>query len=843
MIRAALIDGNWGFEDTDNPGVALSFADAIQQGGGVLFHVSEYIINMGSILSTITDPGSGIIIGDAERAGLHGHTNKTTLDQLIGPTAGQVGYIRTATAAGVEGWMVAPATSVNDQGWWSNLAALKVAIPSGTAGWYATLINSGAPAAVAVWDADAGPADWVEIGVASVTSVDPGSGVQTGTVAFDTDDITEGAVNLWLSVSERASVATIAGLAVTVGTNTTLATHGNILDLNGISDAGSGVIISAAERAALDVLRTPGAGATGYLLVATGELLDQFEYQAVAPGGVGTVVSVNSVLPITGDVTIDMDDLAEGSVTKILTQTERTSIANTANVAASNATAIARGNAQQTLTFDATAMVFNASSSLNAIVTLTAQITPQLLTGVAAGETAKLTLIQDDPGGHHVDWSLFQGDPKVSKSQGSKTTLEIYIESPTIQRVGVVSQSGNYMGRLISYPTTAFDSIGGGATNVYDRVDATTWTWDDVRKFEYCLLSDLQWYMPNFDQALKDKVVAVKANAPNLKILAMTRYDLWWHFDESGVEFSQYEWGGSVHATKPTAAMGEDPVAGADGWTAAQAQIQTPVTGGYTQTARHATMTDSGALLTLPYEIILDPISNEWNCRNNVMKVNDDDWLELYSDHIVALREFEPNCDGYHVNVEKLQFYQAAPAKIATYQLWGWLQNETSYEGSSYNNPSWDLPTNSGGSIIDAWGSDSGGAGTVREMYSDRNEGSTMLDVYEGAEKLALMLRRKDPTAFILFSPFNFTVNGHLNSGYLDDFQQAYIAREGGTTADADEYQAALITRMASVCDAIEFPSYDTGAFSADWAAQIRATGKSTIWSTKPQDISDLTNQ
>ena len=43
------------------------------------------------------------------------------------------------------------------------------------------------------------------------------------------------------------------------------------------------------------------------------------------------------------------------------------------------------------------------------------------------GETAKLTLIQDSTGGHHVDWSNFQGDPKVSKSQGSKTTLEIYI--------------------------------------------------------------------------------------------------------------------------------------------------------------------------------------------------------------------------------------------------------------------------------------------------------------------------------------------------------------------------------------------------------------------------------
>ena len=194
-LGTALIDGQWAFVDSDSPGTALGYLSAAAGGGGVLFHVSQFVVLNGTLLSTITDAGSGEIITAAERAGLHGHTNIATLNQQLPPTAGQVGYIRTATAAGVEGWMVAPATSVNDKGWWANLAALKAAIPSGTAGWYATLINSGSPATVAVWDADAGPADWVEIGVASVTSVDPGDGAQTGAVTFAADNITEGTTN------------------------------------------------------------------------------------------------------------------------------------------------------------------------------------------------------------------------------------------------------------------------------------------------------------------------------------------------------------------------------------------------------------------------------------------------------------------------------------------------------------------------------------------------------------------------------------------------------------------------------------------------------------------------
>ena len=832
MIRAALIDGNWGFEDTDNPGVALSFADAIQQGGGVLFHVSEYIINMGGILSAITDPGSGVVISDAERNGLHGHANLSTLAQITSPTAGEVTYSLIATAAGTIGWGPTSVVDIHDKGWRANLAALKLDIPSAVDGDFCHLINSPGPFTLAVWDVNAGPADWVELAGGAVTSVDPGSGAQTGTVEFDADDITEGATNLWFLAAERASVATIAAMTTTIGTNTTLATHANIAVLNAISVANSGIIATTAEHATIADLTSPATPADDdKVWTATAGV---GAWTTFVPGGAGTVTSVNTISDVGGNVTLTMTNMTEGATNKILTQTERTSIANSANVAASNATAIARLKGQQTLTFTA-ALAFNASSYLNATVTLTSQTKPALLTGVAAGETAKLTLIQDDPGGHHVDWSNFDGDPKISKSQGSKTTVEIYIESPSIQRVGVVSQSGNYMGRVISHPNATFDGIGGGATAIYDRVIATTWSWSDVRKYEYGLLSDLQWYMPNFDQVQHDKVASVKANAPNMKILAMTRYDLWWMFDETGVEFTQYEWGGTVHATKPTFAMGETPIAFADPWSTAQTNIQSA---GYTQTARHATMTDSGALLSLPYEIILDPTGNEWNCRNNVMKVNDDDWLELYSDHIVALRAFEPNVDGYHINVEKLQYYQTAVQRILTNQLWGWMQDV-----SPYDNPNWVLATNSGGTGgLAAWGAN-GVAGTVLSPYSDRNEGSTMLDIYEGAEKLALMLRRKDPTAFIYFSPFNFTVNGHLNAAYLDDFQVAYIAREGGTTADSDAYQAALISRMASVCDAIEFPSYDTGAFSADWAQQIRASGKAVIWTVPPQDISILSNQ
>jgi hypothetical protein len=443
-IRAAVIDGQWAFEDSDNPGIALGFLNAAGDGGGVLYHVSEFIVTNGTVLETITDAGSGAVITDAERTSLHGHPYQSFLDSLAPPTSGQVGYIPIATGVGTWGWTTTPAIDPNFKGYHADLTALQTAYPTGVDGEYAILINSPGPHAVAVWDISAGPAAWVEEATGAVTSVNPGSGVQTGAVVFDADDITEGATNLWLIASERADIALVAGHTTSIAANTVLATHANISVLNSLSDAGSGVVMSVAERAAMDKIRTPGAGKTGYLLQATGETLDDFDWIEVPAGGVGTVTSVNGVSPVAGNVTLDMDDMTETASSKILTQTERTSISNTETQAATNATAIARLKTQQSLSVVALSIPFDIAGGLNGVVTLVGgtAVTLPLLTSTLAGgiassvgETALLIVYQDGTGGATLDTSAFEQPGGVatvlSTAPLAKDVLSIYIESAT----------------------------------------------------------------------------------------------------------------------------------------------------------------------------------------------------------------------------------------------------------------------------------------------------------------------------------------------------------------------------------------------------------------------------
>jgi hypothetical protein len=441
-IRAAVINGQWAFEDSDNPGVALGYLNAAGNGGGVLYHVSEFIVTNGEVLENITDYGSGAIITVPERESLHGHPYQSFLDQLAPPTSAQIGYIPNATGVGTWDWAPTPAIDPNFKGYHSDLAALKAAFPSGTEGEYAITINSGVGHKVAVWDVDAGPADWVEEAGGAVTSVNPGSGVQTGAVVFDADDITGGASNQFVSPSEKAYIALVDGHTTSIASNTALATHANISVLNSLSDAGSGVVMSVVERATVDDLASPATPADDNKVWTAVAGVGQW----VTPtgGGTGTVTSVNGVSPVAGNVTLTMDNMTETATKKILTQTERTSISNTQTQAATNASAIARLKTQQSLSVVALSIPFDIAGGLNGVVTLTGgtAVTLPLLTsslagGISAsvGETALLIVYQDGTGGATLDTSAFEQpggvETVISSAPFAKDMLSIYIESAT----------------------------------------------------------------------------------------------------------------------------------------------------------------------------------------------------------------------------------------------------------------------------------------------------------------------------------------------------------------------------------------------------------------------------
>jgi hypothetical protein len=349
-------------------------------------------------------------------------------------------------------------------------------------------------------------------------------------------------------------------------------------------------------------------------------------------------------------------------------------------------------------------------------------------------------------------------------------------------------------------------------------VNKALWTWADVQKYEFCMISDLQWWGPQFNATQKAEAAAVKTNAPAIKFLAHLRSDLWWFFDEAGLEDAALEWG--QFTAQPTAAMGE-VLDNAPAWSVAQAQIEGA---GYVQDARHATLTTNGTLLTSPYEITLDAGGSAWHCRNNVMKVNDDAWLDLLTDHQVALRAAIGNVDGWYVNPPKLQLY--GTGKRVSKQLHEWLAGTGS--------PGWDLATNTGGS--------NGPWPAVGEAYDDRNSVSNLVDVIEGSKKVVDLLRAKDPTAIICYSPVYLTVDSWRNPVYRAQFQSSYIAKYGGTVADADDYWADLITQTATTAGHVEFPIEDSALdFSAAWADNLRENVG--VWierPPKPQNIAVL---
>ncbi len=516
--------------------------------------------------------------------------------------------------------------------------------------------------------------------------------------------------------------------------------------------------------------------------------------------------------------------------------------------------AVNRLNSVLSLPFS-TALAFDATNNAIGEVTLTGNTIPGVITGVSSGDVVRLIVKQDTVGNHHVNWGNFKtsGDtqPLGAKEQGATSVYEIQVLPDSSQVVSLVESDRPTTKRMILYPDDPlFDGIGGGANRIYDNVVTNLlWTWDDVRKYEYYTYSDLQWSGPQYFQANKDKLNTVKANVPNAKCLAFIRFELWWLWSRLGLAFPEREWGNTLDADGniiplPTAAMGMVPAAPAPAWSTAQAQIEAA---GYLMDPRLSTLTSAGALLTAPYNIKLTnnpeiggtPI--EWWTEANKMNINPQDpngfaWLDLLTDQLVAQRRLEPNVDGYYISAQKVQHYEV-PAIISN-KLFEWLDGTV--------NPNWSLATDSGGSAgIESW--TDGGMQSGREQYGDVNILNTMVDIFDANKAIIDMLRLKDPSAILVYSPVNLTVtswrNGNRNGDFLGSAKNKYTFLTNND--EAKVYWADLLSYCASKCDGIEFEAdNDPADFTVEWANQMRGMKDKWVLTTRqPQDISLLADQ
>lgn len=159
----------------------------------------------------------------------------------------------------------------------------------------------------------------------------------------------------------------------------------------------------------------------------------------------GTVASVNTVVPVAGDVTIDMDDIAEAVALK-LTAAERALIASTDTASSGNATAIARMILTQTIPI-ADPLVFDCDLGLNGDIVLptgTGRVFP-LLTNPVVGETAFFIVKQDATGSATLDTTAYHQPDGIALTLTTTASavdlLSIFVESATVMHLSILHNS------------------------------------------------------------------------------------------------------------------------------------------------------------------------------------------------------------------------------------------------------------------------------------------------------------------------------------------------------------------------------------------------------------------
>lgn len=146
--------------------------------------------NAGSLSGLLTTAKGSLLAAINE---LHGNQANFAPASHVGSGGSQHAAATTTTA----GFMSAAdkvkldslSNYTNFRGSYADLAALKTAIPTGGTGQWAILSISGGASKIALWDTDAGPADWVEAGAAATggaTNLSSSRDATTLTVTSDT---------------------------------------------------------------------------------------------------------------------------------------------------------------------------------------------------------------------------------------------------------------------------------------------------------------------------------------------------------------------------------------------------------------------------------------------------------------------------------------------------------------------------------------------------------------------------------------------------------------------------------------------------------------------------------
>jgi hypothetical protein len=358
-----------------------------------------------------------------------------------------------------------------------------------------------------------------------------------------------------------------------------------------------------------------------------------------------------------------------------------------------------------------------------------------------------------------------------------------------------ILENGKKFKNIIMYPGTNFNTIAGGATSVFDNVQAGLWSWKDVEKYDFCSFSHLDYAAGSFSDILFNKMREV---AKHTTVLTNLRHDLFYMYHERG-------WNESADMIPlPAIDWGEKPLDGIP-WEKAVKKMENA---GY----RPANYRADSYSVSFPYQITLE--NGVWSIRNAVMQVNNLGWAREHAKHLVGLRKRYPEISGYYVNTPKLQKY--VPGRRHPRQFHEWIEGTENF--------GWDLATNLGGS--ETWPR----AGDTYDDYT-----SDMFDCIAGSFTFAKELRSQDPGAIIVYSGDNLYINSWRTPYYKSLFIEAFLKRF--PNGDAIKWWKNNLLNMKNYANYVEFPEDDHPEdFSKEWADSMR----SSQWLKKPSHPQDI---
>ena len=368
-------DGVWAYAFDDQPTNSVGADLATGLGGKALLGATNFLVLHKSKLVGITDVGDGVIPTSQQLAAIHSHPYQNFLDSIVPPTVAQNGY--GLLASGGQAVWSQLQLGGNGVQIYADLAALVADKPAGPGAGesnYHILLNGAGPASFGVWDSNP-PAAWVDTGASTgILSV---NGLTTPALLLDTDDIPEGATNLYVTAADRTIIRT------TVAANTAAITQNatdiaNRLLISTFNASPAAFVTSDMLTALAQILAT---GAVGTVLKRTGTGALDFQWNpedAAGPGG--DVDSVNGQTPVNGDVTIDTSHVDPVAARGYVTPTVAADLSEAKTNAASAVNKIARMRKRQTLTIDSGQTDWDLDLGLNARLTLNADTELQLPT-------------------------------------------------------------------------------------------------------------------------------------------------------------------------------------------------------------------------------------------------------------------------------------------------------------------------------------------------------------------------------------------------------------------------------------------------------------------------------